>query len=70
MARIHKPNEWLVIMKRDTQELRINQVANGYRPPTDDPEYTWGGPYKSKVAAMRAVESKDEALQKQLYARV
>jgi hypothetical protein len=58
--------EYIVIRHVATDELRINRIQRGYRPPSD-PAYTWGGPFRTNKAAKKAVASKDESLRAQLY---
>ncbi len=57
---------YLVVRFVATDELRISPVVPGYVPPAD-PEYTWGGPFRSKQAANKAIAEKSSTLRRQLY---
>lgn len=58
--------EYIVIRKMADDEVRVCPVAAGFKP-TPEAGYTWGGPYKSQVAALNAIASGDERLRRQLY---
>lgn len=58
--------QYIVIREIASDELRITKIAPGYNPKAD-PEYTWGGPFKSLQAARKAVEYRYVELQRQLY---
>jgi hypothetical protein len=57
---------YLVIRQVATDELRIVPVKPDYKP-EPDPAYTWGGPFRSKQAAQKALDQKSSTLRKQLY---
>lgn len=61
-----RATEYIVIRQVTTDQLRICRVVSGYRP-KPDLEYTWGGPFRSKAAATKAIEARSEALRRQLY---
>ncbi len=61
-----RATEYLVVRKVATNELSVCRVVVGYKPPNGS-DFTAGGPFKSKAAAMKAVAETSEELRKQLY---
>lgn len=57
---------YVIIREVATDELRISPVSPGYRPPAD-PAYRCHGPFKSKVAANRALKEKSSVAFAALY---
>ena len=61
-----RATEFIIIREVATDDLRLTRIVVGYKPPPD-PAYTWGGPFKSRQAASKALHRKNETLRKQLY---
>ena len=61
-----KRKTWVLVLEVETDEIRVVSVDAGVRPKADS-DYKCHGPYKSKIAACRAVDEKSSVLTAVFY---